>query len=214
MTTPLNTPRIGIGLLIAVAHLALLYAFLASRPVPPPEAAQAERPAIQWLLATPRARPAPAPSATLLALPPPRRKTPPAIAPSSVATAAPVPAAPPVQAPAEADAPPAAAPARPSIDEIMRIAKRDIGKIDQQLRKDFPQRSIQAPLDTPQARLERGFAAAHAAVPPTWYEAAKMEELTPLDTSGSRIYKISTALLTYCVTISPTGERRYTNCPR
>ncbi|MDC8757389.1 hypothetical protein [Janthinobacterium fluminis] len=212
MTTNLNAPRIGIGLLAATLHLALLYAFLQNRPVPPAEAAQAERPAIQWL------RLAPTPPSRAVAArppsPPPRLAARPPEAPQRSAPA-------PVQAQAPAPETPTAAPeiiveaapARLSADEILRLAKRDIGKIDKDLRREFPSRGEPAPLDTPQARLERGFAAAHAAVPPKWYQGAKMEELTPRGNSTARTYKISSALLTYCITITAEGQRHYHNCP-
>jgi hypothetical protein len=115
--------------------------------------------------------------------------------------------------PAPAEAAPAQ-PARPSVDEIMRMAKRDIGKIDKDLRKEFPQRGERAPLDTPQARLEKGIAAAHAAVRPKFYEAARMEEISSPGGSGARIYKVTTAVLTYCIKILPTGDKVYLlNCP-
>ncbi|WP_157406829.1 hypothetical protein [Janthinobacterium sp. CG3] len=218
MTNTLNTQRMGAVLLTGAVHLALLYAFLQSHHPLPAESAQPERAPIQWFILP---LPATRPSGTSAApLPPVPRRLPAAArtpaprrgaprAPTEAATITPDPV---TVAPPAAAADPAAAPL--SVDEIMRIAKRDIGKIDKQLRKEHPQRGEQAPLDTPQARLEKGFAAAHAAVRPKFYEAARTEELTMPGSSGSRIYKVTTAVLSYCIQIKPDGERIYLlTCP-
>ena len=98
---------------------------------------------------------------------------------------------------------------------MLAQAKRDAGKIDKELRKTFPIAQALPPPDSNQARLQRGFDAAHEAVPPKWYQGARMVELsTPGGENKSRVYKITTALLTYCINISPDGRKTYTNCPR
>ena len=98
---------------------------------------------------------------------------------------------------------------------MLAQAKRDAGKIDKELRKTFPIAEALAPPDSKQARLQRGFDAAHEAVPPKWYQGARMVELsTPGGENKTRVYKITTALLTYCINISPDGRKTYTSCPR
>jgi hypothetical protein len=219
-------PRRWSGLLLTLLlHLALLYSLLLGKPMPQREDGRATRPAIQWLLPLPPKRaapiaaaPPPAPGrpakpakpAPPTLLPPPQAIT----TPAKTATAA-EPAAEPVAAlPAEPDF--GAAP--PSAADIMRRPKRDLGKIDlgkleQELRKEFPLRGLPPPPpDSKQARLERGINAAHDAVPPKWYEPARMVELSQPN-SQVRIYKISTALGAYCITVKEDGKKNYSNCP-
>ena len=50
-----------------------------------------------------------------------------------------------------------------------------------------------------QARLDRSFARAHAAGRPKWYEPARIEEITGAGDGSARIYRITTAVGTYCV---------------
>lgn len=226
-------------LLTALLHLALLAALL--RPPPqhaPADAAQAARPAIQWLLPL-ASRPAARRTApiSLLPAPPQRARRAPAVAPAPSAPSAqptppaapvlstmPAPSVPSAAAAAHPDLPPAQAitpsapatepgfgPPRPSAADILNQARRDIGKIDRELRKVYPERERPRP-DSMQARLEQGIGAAHDAVPPKWYEGAKTVELSQPD-SKARIYKIITALGAFCVTINQEGRRSYTNCP-
>ena len=76
-------------------------------------------------------------------------------------------------------------------------ALKAVGAIDRELRAGERQ-LITAPLDTPQARLERGFAEASAAVKPKWFESAKIE-LFSAPNDPKRIYRIITALGDYCL---------------
>lgn len=76
-------------------------------------------------------------------------------------------------------------------------ALKAVGAIDRALRAGERQ-LITAPLDTPQARLERGFAEASAAVKPKWFESAKIE-LFSAPNDPKRIYRIITALGEYCL---------------
>lgn len=215
------TPRMCTALLVAALHLALLYVMLQARGARPVDAPADTGVPIQWLKAiAPHARPAlpaPQPTAprTLQARSKPRSK------PTTAPTLRPDPPAPAPAAitppPVAAEVAPAPAPPptpTPSIDDIMRIAKRDIGKIDKELQKAYPQRGAVAPLDTPQARLQRGFDAAHAAVLPKWYEASRIEEITQGVANGKRTYKLSTALGVFCYTISDhDGRKMIHNCP-
>lgn len=136
--------------------------------------------------------------------------------PPAAATVAPAPA---VQEsrhddPFAAEAPAAARSAPASADELLQQARKSVGRIDQQLRAESPQRFPLPPPDGLQARLERGINAAHEAVPPKWYQGARMVELSTADGERkSRLYKISTAFGSYCVSISPEGRRSYSNCP-
>lgn len=106
--------------------------------------------------------------------------------------------------------PPAAASMLPaaSMDEIMRVARRDLGKIDKELREedkknhpDEPGRTgaFSTARDAARQRLIKGIEAAHAAAPNKWYQAARIEEVTPPGDDARKIYKVTTALGTYCV---------------
>jgi hypothetical protein len=100
---------------------------------------------------------------------------------------------------------------RASMEEIMRIAKRDLGKIDRELReqdkadkadkadKEGGDVAFSVAGDTGNQRLAKGIAAAHAAAPNKWYQAAKIEDFTPPGDDARKIYKITTALGSYCV---------------
>ena len=59
-----------------------------------------------------------------------------------------------------------------------------------------PARALSSAL---QARLDRSFARAHAAVRPKWYEPARIDEITGAGDGSTRIYRITTAVGTYCV---------------
>lgn len=103
-----------------------------------------------------------------------------------------------------------------SASDLLQRARHDAGRIDKELRAAFPQR-MPLPLPPPdsmQARLERGINAAHDAVPPKWYQGARMVELTTADGERKiRTYKIITAIGAYCININPEGRRSYTSCP-
>ena len=80
---------------------------------------------------------------------------------------------------------------------MLQLALKAVGAIDRELRAGERQ-LMTAPLDTSQARLERGFADAAAAVKPKWYESAKIE-LFSAPNDPKRIYRIITALGEYCL---------------
>jgi len=211
-------PRTTGLLLTGLLHLALLLALLWQQRVAVIEDHGPERASIQWLRFTPAA-PMPAPSHAKPAMAAPALKTRPATtARQAVPLAKPIAAEaittePVAPAPTATQPPPVPAPATVSIDEIMRIAKRDIGKIDKDLQKEFPDRGPKLTLDTPQARLERGFDAAHAAVLPKWYEPARVEALNRPG-GGPPMFRITTALGAYCITIQATGDKIYHMCPQ
>jgi hypothetical protein len=114
--------------------------------------------------------------------------------PAAPALAAPTPAV----AVREQEAPVPAAPPAISVEQMMSIAKRDLGKIDKDLRKENRQQ-FSAPVDSRQLRLERGIEQAHEAAPNKWYQAAKVEDITPPGDDARKIYRITSALGTYCV---------------
>ena len=212
MTTLSTFPRRAPGLLlVAVLHLALLYAFLQSRPRHGVDDTP-RGPAIQWLRYT-----APAPVKPTIA-PAPRQAEKVVIvrqaAPVSVPR--PAPSVPAEAAPAPAPAAETPMPAGPRAADILAQAKRDVGKIDKDLRKEFPQRGEQKFEDTAYKRMQQGFADAYAAVPPKWYEASKIEEVGANAARGSRTYKITSALGTLCVTTGAgkNGETMIGNCPK
>lgn len=207
--------------LTVLLHAGLLYAVLQeSRRT---REHQPRGPAIQWLLA---------PSAPSAARQPARPL--PASAPVRVQVRVPVPTVPPAQRPDNAPALSTPEPATPgtaddpfapaaarvpvpaSASDLLQRARHDAGRIDKELRAAFPQR-MPLPLPPPdsmQVRLERGINAAHDAVPPKWYQGARMVELTTADGERkTRTYKIITAIGAYCIHINPEGRRSYTSCP-
>jgi hypothetical protein len=139
-----------------------------------------------------------------IAPPAPRRKPaqPPVAAarpPAAKPRAAPTTTAPPMvvqEAAPAAEAPPVA----PSAETILSIAKRDLGKIDKELRTEYKQPPrLSASVETALQRLARGIDQAHQAAPNKWYQAAKIEDITPPGDDARKIYRITTVLGTYCV---------------
>jgi len=208
-------------LLILALHAALVASWTVQRQRA--AAQHGERVAIQWLLPMPpltvAQHAAPAPKAL------PGRLPAPASAPKVVAPPAAAPQA--ITSPAIQPPQPAATPAddpfampKPSVTDVVRQAKLDVGKIDRELRKEGQVPDPYKPGDSVQARLERAFDAAHEAVPPKWYQGAKITEIQQPSGAGNsnaahtRVYKIQTALVTYCITIREDGQKSYTNCPR
>jgi hypothetical protein len=85
-----------------------------------------------------------------------------------------------------------------SADTIVSVAKRDIGKIDREVRTEFKQSPLSASVDTAMGRLAKGIEQAHAEAPDKWYQAAKVEDITPPGDDARKIYRVTTALGTYC----------------
>ncbi|MRV76357.1 hypothetical protein GJ700_32070 [Duganella sp. FT92W] len=213
-------------LVMAVLHAALFSALLAQRfrAVPPQEGKLVEP--IQWLLPlAPPASKKPVPDAGRAApvAQPPRPAVPPATAgtraePISRETAAPsAPAA--TTAPSSpadpfdlANAPPAAA-----TDALLHRRDWGAGKADHELRGGKLARLVR-PTDTLQAGLERAFQDAGEAVPPKWFSAPEIRELS-VPEGRMRMYKIRTAMGTYCFyKPDPSLEAKYDyklmTCPR
>lgn len=120
-------------------------------------------------------------------------------------TAEPAPASPPPGV--QDDALPAeAAPAAPRAGTLTLAeqALQAAGAIDRQLRAEHPQEFV-APPDTPQTRLAKGFAEAHAAVKPKWHEAARIE-LWSAPNDPKRIYRVITATGEYCIYLPDKGN--------
>ncbi|WP_166455405.1 hypothetical protein, partial [Duganella alba] len=93
--------------------------------------------------------------------------------------------------------PATAAPAPPA--DVVQQALRAVGAIDRQLRAEHRQALTSAPpADSTGARLSRGIAAAHEAVGPKWFEAARIE-LFSAPNDPKRIYKVITAFGEYCL---------------
>ena len=220
-------PRYLPGLLVTgLLHVAIIYAFMQRQHAV--DTPRERRDAIQWLL--PMARPVtkpPQPQPIRTAPQPGAKPAPRAIAPGKAIDVPIQPPAEPMPQPTSQPQPQSAslpddpfaqapAPPRPqSASDILKQAKLDVGKIDKELRAAYPQRPPLPPPDSKQARLERGIDAAHEAVPPKWYEGAKMVEVrTPDGENKTRTYKIITAFLTYCVNIHADGRRSYTGCPK
>lgn len=211
--------RRGALLLVAALHLALLYGWSLARHPRRPAAPDDGRGAIQWLT-FPAAPPRPA--ATIFIAPPARAR----VRATQVMRVAPVVAITPVTrqppstdalpATSSSEAPPVALPASSTVapldaGDILQQARRDIGKIDRDLRRQYHEPLAGAAPDTPQKRMERGFAA--AAAPNRWYEAPRI--IAMMDQGGRKIYKVVGAAGTYCVYADAgagTGVRTAT-CP-
>ena len=215
MTSLPPLPRRAPGmLLIVLLHAGLAYVIVQSRPRLASDENQPQGPAISWLRHTLPAppKPLPLPSIKPAAARVPRLPSLPILAPVSR----------PLPAPTGEQAPAPTAPEAitlvppPSAADILAQAKRDVGKIDRELRKEFPQRGEQKLDDTGFKRMQQGFAEAYAAVPPKWYEASKIEEVGANAARGSRTYKITNALGTFCVTTGAgkNGETMIGNCPK
>jgi hypothetical protein len=101
-------------------------------------------------------------------------------------------------------------PVRISAGQILSMAKRDLGKIDSELRKEQAGTALHAAApgsvalsgaapDSAMQRLQKGIEAAHQAAPNKWYQAARIEDITPPGNDARKIYRITGVLGTYCV---------------
>jgi hypothetical protein len=157
---------------------------------------------VQWLLPLVRppasGQPAPAVQPRRPAVPPARATAPTTPAAREVSpaptAAAPVPPTTPASAPDPFDL--ASAPPAPVTEALLRRQDWGAGKADHELRGGKLARLVR-PTDTLQAGLERAFREAGEAAPPKWFSAPEIRELSVPD-SGMRVYKIRTALGTYC----------------
>ena len=227
--------RASLALLLTIAlHLALLLGLLTRHPQPARRTK--DGPAIQWLLpmpSTPRAAMPQALTAARVAARPAKRPAERAAAPLSAG--APAEAVTPNQAtattagPASTDMPEpvigdlSAQPAMPPVSagELLRLAMHGAGKVDRELRGG-KLAALPPSGPTLRGKIDAAFEAAHEAVPPKWYEQARISELGTGD-SRVRLYKIKTALGTYCIRIEDAsisfvkGQNRppmtYVNCP-
>ena len=195
---------IGVTATIAV-HVALLGCYLLARKgrldVDGTPAAT-----IQWVVVRPADPVAPAPPVAGTKPVKRKRAGAPRMTQATAATAAPA-------APIQAETAPHAPPARSAYDMMMQ-ARRDIGQIDKEIKKQFPEQRIKKPLDTPQARLEKGFELASELAPPKWYQQAKVKELIDAGGYGRKRYRVITAQGTFCMTYesahSPNGKDPFT----
>ncbi|WP_219133689.1 hypothetical protein [Janthinobacterium sp. UMAB-60] len=139
--------------------------------------------------------------------PDPAPARPPAV-PSSVASVSPPKeATAPLQDPPQDDALPAEpVPAAPKTAPLplAQQALQAVGAIDRQLRSEHPQEFV-APPETAHTRLAKGFAEAHAAVKPKWFEAARIE-LWSAPNDPKRIYRVITATGEYCIYLPDKGN--------
>jgi hypothetical protein len=186
---------------VVLLHLALLWAL--TRPLAQ-RGGYDERAWIHWLTpVAPRPQERAAPPQRAAARqpgPPPVAPMPAQREPAPAATAQP----PAAVAPAAAEPPRddhalfAESPAPGKLPpDVMQQALKSIGDIDRQLRAENPQ-ALSAPANSPNARLARGIAAAHAAVKPKWFEPARIELISPPN-DPNRIYRVTTALGDYCL---------------
>jgi len=207
--------RIPSLLLIAVLHLGLLYVLLQSQTQPERELDTSSGPAITWLRAMPPAPSRPVVKTVVKTQVKPVNKA----IDKPLAEHQPIPATIALSEPQAIVATPAEempVPATSRAADILAQARRDVGKIDQDLRKEFPQQGGIRLEDTAFKRMQQGFAAAYAAVPPKWYEASRIEEIGSDLIKGVRVYKITSALGTLCVTMraGKNGESTIGNCPK
>ena len=189
---------------IVILHLALLW--VATRP------ARQDVPhdGRVWLTLMPSLPPAqePIPPATPAPRPLPAARAAPASPPDASPPKAATPAATvsPPERPEDHAVTTAPAPAPPAsgTSTLAQQALQAVGAIDRQLRAEHPQ-EFTAPPDTPQSRLAKGFAEAHAAVKPKWFEAARIE-LFSAPNDPRRIYRVVTASGEYCIYLPDKGS--------
>lgn len=188
-----------------VLHAALFSALLAQRYRMPPRHEGKLLEPVQWLLplAAPPAAKAPVPDAARPAVS--TRRMPARQAQTVLRPVTATPAAPAQAAPVTAPTPPAAAPDPfdlsatqpiPAGDALLRRHDWGAGKADHELRGGKLAKLVR-PTDTLQAGLERAFYAAGEAVPPKWFSAPEIREIS-VPESRTRMYKIRTMMGTYC----------------
>lgn len=227
-----HRPAIAIALLLTTAlHLALLFAVLKAQP-------RADLAPMRWqqqaamtviLLASP--------VAPARLLPPPIRMASRRPGKAAPAPAVPRPALPAMTKPAAAapatgrtpdeapdQTPPrdefglaVTTPAPSRAAELMRLARPDVAgivrDISKELGKDLPARDKTLSSDL-QKRLDQRFDEAHASVRPNWYQGARFEEITAAGSDGARLYRVTTAIGSYCIRYSKNGGRpTYATCP-
>jgi hypothetical protein len=214
-------------LAIAAVHALLVGAFLSQRPYQPARDSGNRLEAIQWLL--PMTRPPAAPEVQrppAIPLParrpvkdaPPVNKAAPAAPAMPITPATPVaPAAPSTpEPPAAPAADPFSQPAQPTKEALLRGHDWGAGKADHELRGGKLAKLV-PPTDTLQAGLEKAFRDAGEAVPPKWFNAPEIKEIS-VPESRMRVYKIRTALGTYCFYKPDASRETYTYalmlCPR
>lgn len=100
-----------------------------------------------------------------------------------------------------------------SATQLLDLAKREAGKADKSLREEDKEQHKDDKVDkdakregtfgmageSQKEKVARLFEEAHAAAPNKWYQAAKVEDITPPGDDARKIYKITGALGTYCV---------------
>ena len=102
----------------------------------------------------------------------------------------------------------AAAPApapRLTVEQMISMVKKDLSKVDEEQRKADQEKPRERPQtfgttrETKQQRLAKGMEKAFDMAPNKWYQAAKIEDVTPPGADARKIYKVTTALGSYCV---------------
>jgi hypothetical protein len=100
----------------------------------------------------------------------------------------------------------AAAPApHLTVDQMISMVKKDLSKADEEQRKDVQEKPKERPqtfgttVGTKQQRLAKGIERAHQMAPNKWYQAAKVEDITPPGDDARKVYQITSPLGTYCV---------------
>lgn len=183
---------------ILLLHLALFW--VATRPVH----TKIERDDRVWLQLMPPLPPMNA--LTPPAEPNPAPARPPVLPPLPTDTTALTPLAPTQDKPQDYVPPAESIPAAPKTSSLTlaQQALQAAGAIDRQMRTEHPQEFV-APPDTPHTRLAKGFAEAHAAVKPKWFEAARIE-LFSAPNDPKRIYRVVTATGEYCIYLPDKGN--------
>lgn len=191
---PAQTRASAIALTIVV-HLAL-FVFWRMNLAPAPHARDsAEAPAIQWI----RALLEPAKPVVVKPVHPQQQQRVRTVAPASTA----MPATQPPQSPKLEPAAPAAVAddplfaTTPAPLTLRERVLRDIGKVDKALLKESPGGRFSSPVSTPHTRLIAGIAAAERG--PHIWEAARIVPIADQGGYDRRIYKVITAVGTYCV---------------
>jgi hypothetical protein len=94
---------------------------------------------------------------------------------------------------------------RLTVDQMISMVKKDLSKADEEQRKADQEKpkerasTFGTTVETKEQRLAKGIEKAFDMAPNKWYQAAKVEDVTPPGADARKVYKVTTALGTYCV---------------
>lgn len=96
--------------------------------------------------------------------------------------------------------------------DLVQQALKGVGDIDRQLRSEHGQEIVITP-NMLLTRLAKGLAEAHASVKPKWFEAARTE-LISAPNDPKRVYRVTTAMGSYCLYFPDKGSISSNSSPK